>query len=372
MIYSLSKIKNLYSYEDGDTLTPHMGVQIDVGYGLQQFYDATTKEVTQTNFADHPVVLFPQVWSSRTGSVVVPSTTGQQWYYGNPSNADSGILDSNGNVKSAFTSLFEKCTVSIAYDSESLTFPGLRIKGNLIGPDSDDFSNRYIYYRSTYDGKEFTCCQEIPVQSVSGEAYGILVSCQGQNGVSGDDVLSSDNDYVEYTAFFQLAGQNIGGATLTWEHLEGKSWVTVVHTAGLMELSDVTVSGVTGKKLKLYDHAVEGTEVFRAKAVFTNGKKYYATVQPTDVHDLYYIEENCSIVGDTIKDSETATFTPKVYDRTSGADVTASMGWTFEYTYLKKSDRSVISGVTGNSITGAKVKEVGGVLVRIHASSNAA
>jgi len=369
---TISKIKNLYSYEDGDVLTPRMGVQIDVGYGLQQFYDATTKQVTQTNFAQHPVVLFPQVWSSKDATIVVPSTVGQQWYYGNPSNADSAILDSNGNVKSTLSSIFEKCTVTVGTAPNQKSFPGLRIKANLIGPDSVDFSDRYIYYRSTYNGKEFSCQQLIPVQSVSGEAYGVLVSCVGENGVSGDDVLSSDNDYVEYTAFFQLAGQNIGGATLSWEHLVNGSWVAVTHSQGLTELSDVTVSGVTGKKLKLYDHAVEGTEVYRAKAVHTaSGKTYYETVQPTDVHDTYYIEENCTIIGDTIKVGETATFTPKVYDRTSGTDVTSSMGWTFTYTYLKKSDLSVVSGVTGNSITGAKVKEVGGVVVRIHATSNA-
>ena len=66
---NVSKIKTLYAYEDGDTITPRMGVQIATGHGLQQFYNAETWIVTNTNFADYPATLFPQPYSSKAGTI---------------------------------------------------------------------------------------------------------------------------------------------------------------------------------------------------------------------------------------------------------------------------------------------------------------
>ena len=49
-------IKNLYGFEDGDCITPGMGVQIAAGYGLHQYYNTTTGNVIQTDFTQHPAV----------------------------------------------------------------------------------------------------------------------------------------------------------------------------------------------------------------------------------------------------------------------------------------------------------------------------
>ena len=70
-----SAIKNLYGFEDGDCITPGMGVQIAAGYGLHQYYNSTTGNVIQTDFTQHNAVLFPQAYSSKTATIVVPSVT---------------------------------------------------------------------------------------------------------------------------------------------------------------------------------------------------------------------------------------------------------------------------------------------------------
>ena len=132
---SLTKVKTLYAYEDGDTITPRMGVQIAAGHGLTQYYDPATKQVTETDFSSYPPVLFPQAWSSKLASIVVPAS-GYQWYYNNISD-NAGILDSNGNVKPAYSSLFEVTTVTL----NNKTFPALRIKGNLVSAQQVDLTD---------------------------------------------------------------------------------------------------------------------------------------------------------------------------------------------------------------------------------------
>lgn len=351
---TLSSIKHLHAYEDGDHITTKMGVQIAAGHGLHQYYDPNTKEVTNTDFSTYNAVLFPQAWSSKRGTIVVPSATGQQWYYNNISD-NAGILDSNGQVKSAYSSFFETTTVTM----NGQTLPGLKIKANLVSSQSNDFTDRYIYYVGTYNGKQFTCQQLIPVQATAGDAYTVYVEAIGSNGVLGDDVLDSDNDYVQYTGYLQLAGNTIAGATISWEHLENGSWVAVTHTAGVTELGTGT--------LKLYDTAIEGVEVYRCKAVY-DSKTYYAIVQPSDIHDPYYIDDGCNIVGDAVEVGQTATFNPKVYERSTGTDVTTSMGWTFTYTLIKRSDASVITDLTVASLTYDNIQAKGGIAVRINAS----
>ena len=351
---TISRIKHLYAYEDGDTITPKMGVQIAAGHRLHQYYDPNTKEVTNTDFATYNAILFPQAWSSKQGNIIVPAATGQQWYYNNISD-NAGILDSNGQVKSAYSSLFETTTVTM----NGQTFPGLKIKANLVSAQSNDFTDRYIYYVGTYNGKQFTCQQLIPVQATAGDAYSVYVEAIGSNGVMGDDVLDSANDWVQYTGYLQLAGNNISGATISWEHLENGSWVTVTHSSGVTELGTGT--------LKLFDTAIEGVETYRCKAVY-DGKTYYAIVQPSDIHDPYFIDERCNITGDAIKVGETATFDPRVYERETGTDVTSSMGGTFSYTLLKRSDGSVINDMTVASLTYENILAKGGISVRILAT----
>ena len=142
---SYHKIKELYSYEDGDTITPSMGVQIDTGYGLQQYVNPTTGKVIQTKFADHNATLFPQPYSSRKGSVVVPATTGQQWYLN--AITDEGAILENGVVKPKFAKMFKVGTVKM----NNNTFPALIIIGDLVNDSFPEIADRFIYYVSSYE-----------------------------------------------------------------------------------------------------------------------------------------------------------------------------------------------------------------------------
>lgn len=354
---SISKIKHLFAYEDGDTITPKMGVQIEAGYALQQFYDANTGNVTQTDFTKHPAVLFPQAWSSKKAKTIVPSTTGQQWYYNNISD-NAGILDANGTVKSAYASLFETTTVTV----NGSQFPALKIKGNLVSSQNKDFTDKYIYYVGTYEGKQFTCQQLIPVRAAAKDALELLIQARGADGIIGDDLLSSDNDYVEYTAYLQQSGNNVTGATFAFEHMEDGVWKKVTHNAGICEVGANT--------LKLYDAAIDGTDLYRCVATY-NGESYYATMTPSDITDPYYIIDGCNISGDTIEQGQTATFNPRVYSRNNEAedeDVTTKEGWKFSYTIIRRQDGTVITDITVNSLTYDNISAKGGVSVRIQAT----
>ena len=344
---SISAIHHLYAYEDGDTITPGMGVQIDAGYGLHQYFNPTTKKVVATDFTQHPAILFPQAYSSKKGKIIIPETVGQQWYYNNIS-SEGAILE-NGAVKAKFASLFEVAQVV----QNGSTFPALKIKGNLAT--ESDYTDKYIYYSSTSQGKDFTCQQLIPIQAAVGDSYKVLISVEGENG-AGDNVLSNDNDWIKYTAVLQLAGQPVtSGVTYAFQRLVNGSWQTVQHVANLTEIS--------GNTFKVYNAAVEGVDEFRCVATY-NGKEYYEVFQATDIHDPFYIEDGCNIIGDAVKVGEKATFNPKVYDRASGA---VSTGWTFTYTLLKRSDGSVITGIGMNNLNYENIEKYGGINVRIEA-----
>lgn len=358
---NVSRIKTLYAYEDGDTITPRMGVQIATGHGLQQFYDAQTHVVTNTDFGTYHATLFPQPYSGKEGTVVVPAAGGQ-WYLNNISD-NSGILDANGAVKSAYSSMFEVAAVTM----NSKTFPGLIIRSNLVTPQNNVATDIYIYYAGTYAGKQFVCELMIPVQAVVGNAYKLLVSVTGANG-TGDEVLSDDQDWVQYTAMLQMmsTGTTISDAVITFEHFGSNGWEAVTHQAGVVEVNS------TNHTLKLYDAAVDGTELYRAKAVYL-GKTYYETMNPTDEHDPYYIVDGCSIAGDTVQRGETVSFNPKVYKRRNGVgeedvDVTTSEGWTFTYTLVSQRTGDTITTINQTGITFETLTQYGGIAVRIQAS----
>jgi hypothetical protein len=347
----LSQIKNLYAFDDGDTLTPGMGIIIDAGYGLQQYWNPTKEEVIATDFTKHPATLYPQPYSTKLGSIVVGQTEGQQWYYNNIS-SEAGILQ-DGAVKAKFASLFQKTTVTM----NGKTFPALKIIGNLAT--KDDHTDKYIYYQSTYEGQQFTCQQLIPIQASVGDTYDILLSTEGPDG-TGDNVLSNDVDYVKYTANLQLAGQSVAsGVTYAWQHMEGNAWKDITASVeGMIEVS--------GNTLKVFNTYVNGVDVFRSVATY-NGKTYYKGFEVSDIHDPFYIDPGCNIAGDAVRKGETVTFSPAVYDRSSGEDVTSD-GWTFSYTLMKRSDKTVITDLTVKDLTRDNIKKYGGISVRIVAS----
>ena len=372
---NVSKIKTLYAYEDGDTITPRMGVQIALGHGLQQFYNAETHEVSNTDFGEYHATLFPQPYSSKAGAVVVPAVGGQ-WYFNNPESEAMAILDSNGDVKESvlftdgtnnikFSDLFGVTTVATGTAPNTKTFPALIIKDNLVNAVNNISTDIHIYYKGTYGGKSFLCDQLIPVQSVVGDAYQLIVSVDGASGL-GDEVLSDDNDWVRYTASLQMmsTGTAINAAVITFEHFENGSWVAVAANTGVIELGTGT--------LKLYEAAVDGSELYRAKAVY-NGNTWYQMFNPTDEHDPYYIVDGCSIDGDSVKRGDTVTWNPKVYKRQNGpgeedVDVTVSEGWTVTFSLVSQKTGNAITVFDQTGITYDRLVEHGGIAVRVQAS----
>ena len=357
---NVSKIKTLYAYEDGDTITPRMGVQIAAGHGLQQYYNADTHIVTNTDFAEFPPTLFPQPYSSKAGAVVVPAAGGQ-WYFNNIAD-NAGILDSNGVVKAAFADRFQQTTVTM----NGKTFPALKIKANLVNATNQISTDIYIYYVGQYGGKQFTCEQCIPVQSVTGDAYQLMVSVTGASGL-GDEVLSDDNDWIEYSASLQMmsTGTDIAAAVITFQHFNSNGqWEDVANNTGMTE--------ITGKKLKIYADAVNGSELYRVKATY-NGDTWYQMLNPTDEHDPYYIVDGCSIDGDTVKRGDAVTWNPKVYKRHNGPgeedeDVTTSEGWTFTYKLVAQRTGETITSFNQECITFDTLTQYGGIATRIQAS----
>ena len=286
MAQELSRIRHLYAYEDGDNIDARMGVIIDDGYGLTQYWDVNQQKVVNTDFTKHPATLYPLPYSSKLGQYVKPETQGQQWYFNNPETTTAAILDDNGAVKEAYKDRFELTSVTV----DGTVFPGLKIKGNIAK--ADDLTDKHIYYKSTYNGKPFTAAQLINVQTTTGEATELIISMESQNGV-GSTALTNSNKWVKMTAHLLKAGTNIdSSATFQWQHFVGGAWVNVVNSPTMMELNGT-------KELKVYTSGVDCEEVFRVACV-CNGMTKYKSVQLTDQTDSYYIFDGCSNVGDAV------------------------------------------------------------------------
>lgn len=351
-----SSVRHLFSYNNGDNITPGMGVQIDAGYGLAQFWDISAGRVTNTDFTQHPATLFPQAWSSRMGRFVVPEQG--SWFYGSPLGS-ALTFDASGNCTTAgLGSTFKLTTVVM----NNLTFPALQIIGNLAK--ANDLVDKYIYYTGTYKGMDFTCQQLINIQASSADAYDILISAVGENG-TGDDVLSNDNDWVQLTPMLQRAGTPItSGVSYTWQRLVNGNWTNITSTAGLYVIDN------TDHSLKVYNSGVEGVESFRCVAV-CNGKTYYKVRELTDVHDPYYIVDYCTHT-DSVAPGETAVFRPKVIDRATNNQDT-SHNWSFAYTLTRLPSGDTVKTGTGStfSVTYDEIDNAGGnTMTRIEATSN--
>lgn len=352
----LSRIRNLYKYEDGDLIDARMGYQLDPGYGLTQYWDEQQGRVVNTDFTQHPVTLYPYPYSSKRGQFVVPATQGQQWYYNNPESETAGILDENGNVKSAYSSLFEKTTVTIG----GATFPALRVKGNLCS--ANDLTDKHIYYKSVYNGKPFTCSQLIPVQTTVGNAKEILISIETADG-SGSTALSNTNAWIKLTAALQRAGSPINGATFQWQKWVNGAWVNVTNNPTVIEV-------LANNIIKVYCTGVDSEDIFRV-AVTHEGVTSYKTQQLTDTSDIFYIFDGCSQAGDAVDEGVNVSFSPVVYDRKNNAPDTTN-NWHFTFQLL-----NMISGAQiGNPSTSvpyvvpySTLDQEGGVSVVISASN---
>lgn len=368
MSESLSRIHSLVKYTDGDVIDARMGVQIDNGYGLVQYWDPQQHVVVNTDFSQHPAILYPFPYSSKKGQYVLPATQGQQWYYNNPDTDTAGILDSSGNVKSAYASLFEKTTVVIG----TSTYPALKIKANLVDPSQPDLTDKRIYYRSQYNGKTFTCCQLIPVQTTVGDATSILISLSTADS-SGSNVLSNSNAWVQMSAQLQRAGANItSGATYQWQKLVSGSWVNITtadNATNVLELSQ------DGKTLKVYGAFVNSEDIFRVGVTY-NGVTQYKTQQLTDTADAYYIFDGCDLAGDSVPEGRDVSFAPEVYERRSNQPDTANT-WFFAYQLLNLVSGASIgqktvlpSGTNTFTVTSQTLDQNQGVNVVIMASND--
>ena len=340
-----SCVRQLFSYDNGDTITPGMGVQIDAGYGLSQFWDISKGRVTNTDFTQHPATIFPQAYSSKQGKFVVPESG--DWYYGSPSGTPL-TFDAAGNCTTAgLASTFKLTTVA----QNGLTFPALKIIGNLASESM--LTDKCIYYTGMYNNLKFTCQQLITIQVSSADSYDVLLSVQGADG-TGDDVLSNDNDWVRLTPMLQRAGTPVtSGVSYSWQRMVSDNWQNITSQAGVYEIDATT------RSLKVYNAAVEGVENFRCVAT-CNGKTYYKTREITDVHDPYYIVDHCTCT-DSVNEGETATFTPKVMDRASN-QVDTAHAWTFLYTTVKLPSGEVVKFGTGSSysLTYDDIQNAGG------------
>lgn len=358
---NIRQVTHLYAYEDGDTITPRMGVSIDAGYGLQQYWDVVAKKVIETDFTKHPATLYPQAYSSRTASIVVPEETGSGWYYNNPNSAAALIeFDSEGKSTGTYEGLFEKTEVTV----NGKTYPALKIVGNLAN--ENDYTDKYIYYTSSYNGKAFTCQQLIPIQASAGSQYKILLSIEGEDG-TGDNVLSNDNDWVKYTAYLQVNGQSVeSGVAWKFYRMESGEWKELSSTSGLYEIA---TSG-NSASIKLYNAAVEGVELYKVAAEYNN-EKYEDTFEATDIHDPYYIVDGCSIAGEAVQQGETVTYSPQIYDRSTGELASgeyATSKWKFTFSFISRKTGEKITTLTKDNLTYDNILATGGVAVVIEAS----
>lgn len=349
MADTYSAIDHLYAYDDGDTITPGMGIKWvngDEGYGLQQYFDESSGKVVATDFKEHPVLIFPQPYSTKEGKIIKPEAEGQQFYFGNIS--DEGSILSNGVVKDKFKDRFELSSVEM----NGSTYPAIKIKDNIATV--ADHTDKHIYYSSTYRGKQFVCDQLIPIQATSGDALKVLISVVGENG-SGDYVLSSNNDYVKFTARLQRAGVPITeDFDVEWQRMINGNWNKITTIQKMFE--------VVKPVLTVYAAGVEGMELFRAKVTYNN-KVYYGTCEATDIHDPFYVEMGRSKPTREVGVGEKITYNPRVYERSSGD---LSTGWTFTYT-LTDFNGDKVTDTDQNSLTYDNIKKHGSIAVRIDA-----
>lgn len=334
--------RDLYAYSDGDCITPSMGVSIDAGYSLAQYWDTTLQKVVNTDFTVHNAKIYPQGYSSLEGKIIVPESG--SWHLGSPT-AEPLTFDSNGNcTKSGYTSTFKISRIIV----NSVELPCLVICGNLCS--ANDLYTKHIYFTGTYNGMSFTCHQEVLVQVAMADAYDIIISKLGDSG-EGDTVITSDDDWVQLTPYMIRGGIQVAGASYKWEKLINGAWTAISNTSGLTEISG---NGV----IKIFEAAVNGLEYFRVTATLGTST-VRKTVDIADTHDPYYLDDGCSTSAG-VKAGETVTFTPKVYVRSTNQEDT-QYAWSFQFTVTKAQTGDVL--LTANDtlkLTYDAIKTYGG------------
>lgn len=334
-------IRDLYAYADGDCITPTMGVSIDAGYSLAQYWNTTEGKIVNTDFTKHNAKLYPQGYSSLEGKVIVPEAG--TWHIGSPTST-ALTFDSSGKcTTSGYTSTFKVSTIVV----NTTTLPCLVICGNLAS--ANDLNTKHIYYVGEYNGMKFTCHQEILVQVAMADAYDIIVSTKGDSG-DGDTVITNDSDWVQLSPYLIRGGVNVTGASYSWEQMSNGAWVAITNKSGLTELSG---NGV----LKVYEAAVNGLEYFRVTATLgtTTVRK---VIDIADTHDPYYLDDGCSTSAG-VKSGEEVTFTPKVYVRSTNQPDTQN-NWKYAFTVTDKDGDVLMTANTSLRLSYDYIKSSGG------------
>lgn len=350
-----SDIDTLYSFSDGDVITPSMGVSIAAGHSLAQFYDPTTKRVsadsTFATAANQPV-LYPLPYSSKKGVYVVPDSVGQQWYYNNLQVENAGILDASGNVKPAYAKLFQKTTYSL----NGKSYPAIKIIGDLCS--ETDQSNKTIYYVGMVNGVQVVCKVDIPINVTTGSPYNVVVNCVNSSGEN-DCVMDVDGEFLTLTSQLNTGNSPVSGAKHWWEKLEGDTWIKLTTAQGKYTISS------DGRTLKVEDAGVQGIENFRSVAQLGSAQ-YVKVIALSDTRDPFFIDKGRSTASNCIRESESVTYAPKVYSRSTQE---LQSGWSFAY-LATKPDGSVLESKTGASysISGSVISQHGSVTIAITAS----
>lgn len=345
---NIYQVRDIYAYADGDCILPAMGVSIDSGYSLTQYWSTQEKKVINTDFTVHNAKLFPQAFSSNRGKVIVPDSG--NWYIGTTTNGPL-VFDSSGNcTTTGYRDIFKLSTITV----NGLVQPCLVICGNLAKETS--LTNKMIYYVGKYDGVSFTCQQEIVVTVAMADAYDVIVSCTGEDNVTGDNVIDNNTDFVIFTPYMIRGGEPIEGATFAWERLVEGSWVNVSNEDGMTEIA-------ADGSLKVYQLAVYGVEYFRVTATYDT-RTAKKVVSLSDTQDAYMLLDGCSTSGEC-KSGETVTFKPQVYDREKNvADTTNN--WQFAFTVTDPNSGDVLmTASTTLSLTYDQIRNYGG-RIKVH------
>lgn len=355
---NISAIDTLEAIVDGDTIVPGMSVVLPSGVGTTQYYNPSTGACTPDYGKEaNRIVLYPTNYSSANGKFLVPDTGTEQWYYDNPESDSAKILTAaGGTVASAWSSLFAVTT----YTVNNQTFPALKIIGNLASADS--LNDVKIYCRAQYNGMEVLCHYTISVKETVGSLFDILINCVNEEGAN-DTVIDNDSEYLVLTADFQDAGASVSPTgAYSWKKATADGLVAVSHSAGVTEISN------SGKTLKLYDAAIEGTEEYFC-CVTHNGLEYLKGIQVSDTHDPYYILIGRSSQSNMVKKSESVTYTPSVIARSTRVVQT---GWSFSFRVLDNSGttQKTASNATSFTVTGEEVHSYNGTNVHITATKS--
>lgn len=339
---NIYQTRDLYAYADGDCITPSMGVSIDAGYSLAQYWNTTEGKIVNTDFTKHNAKLYPQGYSSLEGKVIVPESG--SWHIGSPTSTALAFDSSGKCTTSGYTDKFKVTTIVV----NSTTLPCLVICGNLAS--STDLTTKHIYYVGEYNGMKFTCHEEILVQVAVADAYDIIISKAGDSG-EGDTVITNDDDWVQLTPYLIRGGANVVGATYKWEQLINGVWTAITNRASYTELGS---NGV----LKIFEAAVNGLEYFRVTATLgtTVVRK---VVDIADTHDPYYLDDGCSTSAG-VKAGESVTFSPKVYVRSTNLPDT-DHSWSFAFTVTNSQSGNVLmTANTSLRLSYDQIKNYGG------------